>query len=51
MAGEVERVEIFDRGGMIRVYTKRFVVGLLGKEPGPMLYMKIGLIGRPLICR
>ncbi|MCJ7629802.1 MAG: carboxypeptidase regulatory-like domain-containing protein, partial [Longimicrobiales bacterium] len=35
MAGEVERVEIFDRGGMIRVYTKRFVVGLLGKEPGP----------------
>jgi len=50
MAGEVERVEIFDRGGMIRVYTKRFVVGLLGKEPGTMFYMKVGLIGPP-VCR
>jgi len=48
-AGEVERIEIYDGGGMIRVYTKRFVIGLLGKEPVHMLYMKGGLF-RP-VCR
>jgi len=50
MAGEVERVEIYDRGRMIRVYTKRFLVRTLGKEPGPIVYMKIGVGGVP-ICR
>ncbi len=42
-AGEVERVEIYDRGGMIRVYTKRFVVGLGAKQLPSILYMKVGL--------
>ena len=44
-AGEVERIEIYDRGGMIRVYTRRFVIGLLGRQPGPMVYNKTGLMG------
>ncbi len=48
-AGEVERIEIYDRGGMIRVYTRRFVIGLLGREPGPMFYNKTGLMGP--VCR
>ena len=48
-AGEVERVEIYDRGGMIRVYTKRFVVGLGVKQLPSILYIKDGL-GRP-VCR
>jgi hypothetical protein len=42
-AGELERIEIFDRGGMIRAYTKRYVVSLLGRPAPPILYMKIGL--------
>jgi hypothetical protein len=48
-AGEVERVEIYDRGGMVRAYTKRFVVGLGSKKPGPMLYFKGGF--GPPVCR
>ena len=36
--GEVARVEIYDDGGMVRIYTKRYLVSLLGKEPGPMFY-------------
>ncbi len=47
--GEVARVEIYDGGGMVRVYTKRYLVRLLGKEPGPMFYSRGGLMGP--ICR
>lgn len=38
-AAEVERVEIFDKGSMVRVYTKRFLIGRLGKASslGPLL--------------
>ena len=43
--GEVARVEIYDGGGMVRVYTKRYLVGLLGEDPGPMVYIKGGLMG------
>jgi hypothetical protein len=44
-AGEVERIEIYDGGRMIRVYTKRFLIGMLGREPGPIVYNKTGLMG------
>jgi hypothetical protein len=43
--GEVGRVEIYDGGGMVRVYTKRYLVSLLGKDPKPMFYSKGGLMG------
>lgn len=48
-SGEVERVEIYDRGGMVRVYTKRYVVSLLGRTPDPMVYNRTGLMGP--VCR
>jgi hypothetical protein len=44
-AGEVERIEIYDGGGMIRVYTQRYLWTLMGKEPPTLVYMKIGLMG------
>jgi hypothetical protein len=39
----IERVEVYARGGMIRVYTKRYVMSLVGQEnlPKPM-YMPTG---------
>jgi len=42
----VERIEIFDfDGGMIRVYTKRYVAGLMRRETLPkVMYMTSGLI-------
>jgi hypothetical protein len=43
--GEVERIEIFDRGGMVRVYTKRYLLSQLGRDPSPMIYNKTGLMG------
>jgi len=46
-AGEIERVETYDRGRMVRVYTKQYVMGLGAKELGPILYFKGGLWGRP----
>lgn len=30
-SAEVERVEVFGKGSMVRVYTKRFLIGRLGK--------------------
>jgi hypothetical protein len=48
-AGQIERIEIYDRGGMIRAYTKRYVLGLMGKDPPPIVYNKTGIL-RP-ICR
>jgi hypothetical protein len=48
-AGQVERVEVYDQGGMTRVYTKRYVLGL-GARPLPSIfYSKGGLMGP--ICR
>jgi hypothetical protein len=41
--GEVARIEFFDRGEMVRIYTKRYLLRLYGHEPPPMVYMKIGL--------
>ncbi|MGD8277909.1 MAG: carboxypeptidase regulatory-like domain-containing protein [Gemmatimonadota bacterium] len=42
LSGEVERIEVFGRGAMIRVYTKRFVARLMGKDaPLPtIIYMR-----------
>lgn len=44
-AGEVERIEIYDGGGMIRVYTQRYLWTLMGRQPPTLVYMKIGLMG------
>ena len=51
MAGEVERIEIYDRGGMIRVYTRSFLVSLMGRELPPIIYMKIGLESHRPVCK
>jgi hypothetical protein len=48
-ADEVERIEIYDRGGMIRVYTRRYLISLMGREPPTVVYIKGGM-GRP-VCR
>jgi len=48
-AGEIERVELYDRGRMVRVYTKRYVMGLGAKELPPLSYTRGGLMGP--ICR
>jgi hypothetical protein len=49
-AGEVERVEIYGRGKMIRVYTKRYIMAMMGKRTLPsMVFLNIGL-GNP-VCR
>ena len=39
-AREVERVEIFGNGKMIRVYTKRFLIGQMGRivRPRPLIW-------------
>jgi hypothetical protein len=47
--GEIERVESYDRGRMVRVYTKRYVMGLGAKELPPISYTRVGL--RRPICR
>ena len=40
----IERVEIYARGGMIRVYSKRYVMSLMGQEQlRKVLYLPIGL--------
>ncbi len=47
--GEIERVEVYDRGGMVRVYTKRYIAGLGAKELPAIRYMKVGQ--QRSICR
>jgi hypothetical protein len=43
-AAEVDRVEIYNRGKMIRVYTKRFLINMLQEDPGTLIKFKWGLI-------
>ena len=40
----VERVEVYARGGMIRVYSKRYVMSLMGQDQlRAVLYLPIGM--------
>jgi hypothetical protein len=43
--GEVARIEFFDRGEMVRIYTKRYLLRLQGRDPPPLIYMKAGIMG------
>lgn len=48
--GDVARIEIYDRGGMIRIYTQRFLVRTLGREPTTLVYIEeVGGLGP--VCR
>jgi len=44
-AGEVERIEVFERGRMVRVYTQRFVARNLGRSQpfAPILFLPGGI--------
>jgi hypothetical protein len=50
LSGEVERIEVFGRGRMIRVYTKRFMARLMGKDtPLPTIIYIDTMLGP--VCR
>lgn len=50
LSGEVERIEVFRRGAMIRVYTKRFVARMMGKDaPLPTIFYRDTMLGP--VCR